>query len=87
MFMFYKIGNKYYVLVGNKYAEVTFKVEGNDVHAVPTSSVIEKTPNLKVIEKVFNDDFKKEIINSKKSFNDNRLERETEHHGRSRFDR
>ena len=31
MFMFYKIENDYYVLVGNKYMQVKFKVDGKEL--------------------------------------------------------
>lgn len=84
--MFYKIGDKYYVLVGSKYVELKFEIKGNDINAIPTENVIEKNPNVKAIEKTFNNDFKKEIIKSQKSFGEHESERGQERN-RSRFDR
>lgn len=60
--MIYKIGNKYYILVDNKYVEVTFKSDRDDISIIPDrKSFIEKNSKVVVEEIKFDDDFKKNI--------------------------
>jgi len=93
MFMFYEINKDYYVLVGRKYIKVDFKVEGDEINAIPTKEFIEKDNNVKAIPKSFNDEFKKEIINMKKGKSDDFKEENIDKNhdkslsGRSRFGR
>lgn len=61
MFMFYKIDNNYYVLVGNKYMQVEFKIDGEEINAIPTGKSIEKDKAIGVKSYQFNEDFKKQL--------------------------
>lgn len=65
--MLYEINNKYYILVGNKYIEIDFSINKNDVNIVPNSSkYIEKSDKLKVKKHTFNDDFKEKLSKKNK---------------------
>jgi len=64
--MFYKIDKDYYILVGNKYIQVDFEVNGNDINSKPLNKEIERTPKINAKPQPYNDDFIKEIIESKK---------------------
>ena len=84
MIMLYKIKDDYYILVGNKYVKVNFEINGDDINLTSNKDdYIERTPNLKVTEHNFNEDFKKSIINSKR----NRRESISTELGNTRFDR
>ena len=62
MIMFYKINDKYYVLVGNKYMEVEFTVENGEVQAKPSNGAyVERTANVNAIPQPFDEDFKDKI--------------------------
>lgn len=87
MFMFYKINNDYYVLVGNKYVQVRFEVQGDDVNAVPLNKKIERDINVNAIAQPFNDDFKKQIINRNKPKIILGEDDENDRKGRNRFGR
>lgn len=87
MFMFYKIDNDYYVLVGNKYVQVKFEVKDNDVNAIPLNKKIERNASIKAIAQPFNDDFKKQIINKNKPKIILEDDKESEHKNRPRFGR
>ena len=64
MIMFYKINDKYYVLVGNKYMEVEFIIENGEVQAKPSNGrYIERTTNVNAIPQPFDEDFQKKIKN------------------------
>lgn len=80
MFMFYKIKDDYYVLVGNKYMQVKFKVDGEEINSVPTGEFLERNSSVKAEECPFNEDFKKQITRRRE------LERD-EIKERSRFGR
>lgn len=80
MFMFYKIGNDYYVLVGNKYMQVKFKIDGEEINAVPTGKSVEKNSAEKVQAYQFNEDFKKQLTHKEEPKID-------EYKQRSRFGR
>lgn len=65
--MLYKIKNDYYIRVGRKYIKVDIVVKNDSVLLVPDNkSVIEATKGLQVSEQVFDDAFKKKIIESRK---------------------
>lgn len=66
MFMFYKIKDDYYVLVGNKYMQVKFKVDGEEINSVPTGEFLERNSSVKAEECPFNEDFKKQITRNGK---------------------
>lgn len=87
MFMFYKINNDYYVLVGNKYVQVRFEVQGDDVNAVPLDKKIERDINVNAVAQPFNDDFKKQIINRNKPKIILGEDDENDRKGRNRFGR
>jgi hypothetical protein len=84
--MLYKIEDNYYIRVGRKYIEVKILVKDGDVSLEPNhKKYIEDNGGLKVTEQVFNDEFVKKIIESRKP-------RPTEEHkeketNRSRFGR
>ena len=80
MFMFYKIGNNYYVLVGNKYMQVEFKIDKEEINAVPTGKSIERDKAIGVKAYQFNEDFKKQLTHKEEPEID-------EHKQRSRFGR
>lgn len=75
MFMFYKINNDYYVLVGNKYMQVEFKINGEEINAIPTGKELERSSDLKVESYEFNDDFKKKLTHKKEPERDESKER------------
>lgn len=87
MFMFYKIDNDYYVLVGNKYVQVKFEINGDDVNAIPLNKKIERDINVEATSQPFNDDFKKQIINKNKPKVIIEEKNEDDHRGRNRFGR
>ena len=65
--MLYKIKNDYYIRVGRKYIKVDIVVKNDSVLLVPDNkSIIEATKGLQVSEQVFDDAFKKKIIESRK---------------------
>lgn len=84
--MLYKIDNNYYIHIGRKYIEVNFQIKGNDVSLIPNNKkFIEDNGGLKTTEYVFNDEFKKKLIESRKSrLTEEHKEKET---NRSRFGR
>ncbi len=60
--MLYKIKDKYYILVGNKYVEVKFSIKDDNVSLSPdSSSYIEKNGNIVVKQQMFDDKFKEEL--------------------------
>lgn len=61
MFMFYKIDNDYYILVGSKYMQVKFETKGKEINAVPTGKEIERNPSIKVVSQPFDEEFKKQV--------------------------
>lgn len=75
MFMFYKIGNDYYVLVGNRYMQVEFKVNGEELNAVPTGKSVERTNEVHAIEQPFNEEFKKQFTRKREPERDGMKER------------
>ena len=87
MFMFYKIDNDYYVLVGNKYVQVRLEVKDNDVNAIPLDKKIERDININAVAQPFNDDFKKQIINKNKPKIILEEDNENDRKGRNRFGR
>ncbi len=63
--MLYEIKDEYYIRVGRKYIKVNVAYKNNDIDIVPSSPkvVIEDNGNIKYIEHIVNDDFKKKLIN------------------------
>lgn len=65
--MLYKIEDNYYIRIGRKYIEVKFLVKDGDVSMETNpKKFIEDNGNLNVTEQVFNDEFIKRIIESRK---------------------
>lgn len=84
MNMLFKIEKDYYIRIGRKYIKVDIVVKNNDVSLVPDKKVVlESNQDLKVVEYVFDDDFKKKIIELRKP----RPTEDKEEVGRSRFSR
>lgn len=84
MNMLFKIEKDYYIRIGRKYIKVDIVVKNNDVSLVPDKKVVlEDNQDLKVVEYVFDDNFKKKIIESRKS----RPTEDKEDVGRNRFSR
>ena len=75
MFMFYKIENDYYVLVGNKYMQVKFNVDGEEINPVPTGKYIERNSSVRAEEYPFNEDFKKQFTRRREPERDEIKER------------
>lgn len=65
--MFYKIDNDYYVLVGDKYMQVKFSVDGEELNSTPTGKELERNTVKNVKPQPFDDDFKKQFIDKKYS--------------------
>ena len=84
MNMLFKIEKDYYIRIGRKYIKVDIVVKNDDVSLVPDKKVVlESNKDLKVVEYVFDDNFKKKIIESRKP----RPIEDKEEIGRSRFSR
>lgn len=84
MNMLFKIEKDYYIRIGRKYIKVDIVVKDNDVSLVPNKKVVlEDNKNLEVVEYVFDDNFKKKVIESRKP----RATEDKEEVGRSRFSR
>lgn len=76
--MLYKIKEKYYILVGNKYIRVEVVPNGkDDIQLIPKmEEFIEKNNSVLATNVDINDSFKKQIIrNSKSMFNNSRYDR------------
>lgn len=72
--MFYKIDNSYYVLVGNKYMQVEFKVDGEEINAIPTGKELERNGDLKVESQEFDESFKRTLTQKKSPTQDENKE-------------
>lgn len=71
--MLYKIREKYYVLVGNKYIRVEVVPNGkDDIRLIPKmEDYIERNKNIKATTINVDDNFKKQFIRNSKSMIDN----------------